>query len=280
MGKKGSEINVQEWEQLPWYDMLSKMGLESFNWRGLETWNELMKIHKFPANTKILIIGCGVGKSAFYLAEKFDLNVTGIDLAEKSIEIAKQTAKVKNLEDKVKFQISDAHELPFNENEFDGVFTEYMAYFLDHPKAFKEFRRVLKPNGHIAFNELMLKPDIPEKKLKQILEAGNLFEEIAGYKLKVPFISDYKKWCADFNFEDIQVQYVKNKLNLKEMFQLVGGGFKGFLKVMKMTIYLYRKSPIIKKKFKMQAKVKWIVFQKRSTAKYIKPTICIARKGD
>lgn len=279
MGKKGSKINVQEWEQLPWYDMLSKMGLESFNWRGLETWNELMNLYKFPANAKILIIGCGVGKSAFYLAEKFNLKVTGIDLAEKSIQIAKETAIEKNIEEKVKFQIADAHELPFDENVFDGVFTEYMAYFLDHPRAFKEFHRVLKHNGHVAFNELMLKPYIPEKSLKQILEAGKLFEEIAGINLNIPFISDYETWCADFKFKDIQVRFVKNKLNLREMFQLTGG-FKGYLKIMKIMLYLYRKSPIIKNKFKLQGRVKWIVFQKRSTAKYVKPTICIARKGD
>lgn len=95
MGKISSEINIKEWEQLPWYDMLSKIGLESFNWRGLETWNELMKIYKFPANSKVLIIGCGVGKSAFYLAENYDLSVTGIDLAEKSIQIAKELPKRK-----------------------------------------------------------------------------------------------------------------------------------------------------------------------------------------
>ncbi|QEE17920.1 class I SAM-dependent methyltransferase [Promethearchaeum syntrophicum] len=279
MGKLRSEINVKEWEQLPWYDLLSKMGLESFNWRGLETWNELMNIHKFPPKSKILIVGCGVGKSAFYLAEKFDLNVTGIDIAEKSIEIAKQTATGKNLEDKVKFQISDAHELPFHKNEFDGVFTEYMAYFLDHPRAFKEFHRVLKPSGYVAFNELMLESDIPKKKLNQILEAGTLFEEIAGFKLNVPFISDYEKWCTEFNFKDIQVHFVKKKLNLRDLFQLVGG-FKNFRKITKIMLYLWRKSPIIKKKFKIQRKVKWIVFQKRSTAKYIRPTICIAQKGD
>jgi len=279
MGKISSEINIKEWEQLPWYDMLSKIGLESFNWRGMETWDELMKIYEFPAKSKILIIGCGVGKSAFYLAENFDLNVTGIDIAEKSIQIAKETAKEKNLEDKVKFKVSDAHELLFNEDEFDGVFTEYMAYFLDHPRAFKEFHRVLKPGGHVAFNELMLKPDIPEKKLNQILEAGKLFEEMSGFNLNIPFISDYETWCAEFKFKDIQVRFVKNKLNLREMFQLTGG-FKGYLKIMKIMLYLYRKSPIIKKKFKLQSKVKWIVFQKRSTAKYVKPTICIARKGD
>ena len=279
MGKFDSEINVEKWEQLPWYELLSKIGLESFNWRGMETWNELMEIHKFPPNSKILMIGCGVGKSAFYLAENYDLNIVGIDIAEKSIQIAKETAIEKNLEDKVNFQISDAHEVPYNENEFDGVFTEYMAYFLDHPLAFKEFYRVLKPNGHVVFNELDNLEDCPEKKLNKIIEAGNLFEEIAGYKLKVPFISDYETWCVEFGFKDIQLSSVRNKTNLREMFTLVGG-FKKLMKILRITLYLYRKSSIIKRKFKIQKKVKWIVFQNPSTAQYIKPTIFIARKGD
>ena len=106
-----------------------------------------------------------------------------------------------------------------------------------------------------------------------------MFEEIAGYKLNIPLISEYQNWCNKYDFKDFQVQFVKNKLNIREMFQLVGG-FKNFLKIMKIMLYLYRKSPIIKKKFKLQSKVKWIVFQNRSTAKYIKPTIFLARKGD
>ncbi len=279
MGKFNSEINVKEWEQLSWYEMLSKLGLKSFNWRGMKTWDEIMELYTFPPKSKILMIGCGVGKSAFYLAEKFDLNVTGIDLAEKSIQIAKETAREKNLEEKVKFQISDAHDLLFNENEFDGVFTEYMAYFLDHPKAFKEFYRVLKPNGHVVFNELMLKPDISEKKLNKIIEAGDSFEEIAGFKLNIPFTSDYKNWCTEFKFEDIKLSPVKNKTNIRDMLEL-SGGVKNLFKIMRIMLCLYRKSSIIKKKFKIQSKVKWVVFQNRSTAKYIKPTICIARKGD
>ncbi|MHA1620022.1 MAG: class I SAM-dependent methyltransferase, partial [Promethearchaeota archaeon] len=181
----GTKVNIEEWENLSWYELLSKMGVKSINWVGEKSWETVMEVSKFPKGTKILLIGCGAGKNCLFLAKKFGVHVTGIDIAEASIQMAEESAQLQQLENLTDFQVADAYALPFPIDSFDGVFTEYMSYFLDLPVALKEFYRVLKPNGIMGFNEIMLDPETPKKTKKLIKTTGALFEEIAGYPLKI-----------------------------------------------------------------------------------------------
>ncbi|MFZ0473384.1 MAG: methyltransferase domain-containing protein, partial [Bacteroidales bacterium] len=64
---------------------------------------------------KILDVGCGTGRHAIELTRR-GYNVTGIDLSESQLQVAKEKAAAKNL--KIKFLKHDARNLPFV-NEFD-----------------------------------------------------------------------------------------------------------------------------------------------------------------
>jgi len=66
---------------------------------------------------RILDIGCGTGRHALELARR-GYKVTGIDLSERQISIARQKAEKENLD--VKFARADARELDFKD-EFDLV---------------------------------------------------------------------------------------------------------------------------------------------------------------
>lgn len=273
----GTKVNIEEWEALSWYEMLSKMGVDSINWVGEKSWDTAMDLSNFPEGVKILVIGCGAGKNCLYLAKKYAIHVTGIDLAEASISVAQESAKLQHLEDITDFHVADAYSLPFPVESFDGVFTEYMSYFLDLPIALKEFYRVLKPQGIMGFNEVMLNPDTPAKKREIIMAAGVLFEEIAGYPLTILSTKDYETMCASQGFQDFTLQVFKEKMTIKQGFQLIGGP-KNFWHLIRLMLELSRKSSAIRRKFKIQGKVKKIVFRQRKTAKYVQTAVCIARK--
>ncbi len=66
MGK--IDIDIKEWEKLGWYDLLSKMNLESINWTGMGSWDKMVQLTALPDNPKVLVIGCGKGKSVFYFS--------------------------------------------------------------------------------------------------------------------------------------------------------------------------------------------------------------------
>jgi ubiquinone/menaquinone biosynthesis C-methylase UbiE len=273
----GTKVNIEEWENLSWYELLSKMGVKSINWVGEKSWDTVMEESRLPEDAKILLIGCGAGKNCLFLAKKFGVHVTGIDIAEASIQMAKESAQLQQLENFTEFQVADAYALPFPIDSFDGVFTEYMSYFLDLPVALKEFYRVLKPNGIMGFNEIMLDPETPEKTKELIKTTGVLFEEITGYPLKILSTQKYVTMCEAQGLHDISLTIFKERITIKQGFQLIGGP-RNFWKLMRLMTVLSRKSPAIRHKFKIQAKVKKIVFRQRKTAKYVQTAICLARK--
>ena len=92
---------------------------------------------------KILDIGCGPGRDAKFFSD-LGYDVTGIDLSEKLLEIAKKNAP------KARFYLMDMRNLDFPENTFDGIWA--CASFLHIPrkdaqKTLNEFYRVLRPSG-------------------------------------------------------------------------------------------------------------------------------------
>ena len=99
---------------------------------------------------KVLDIGCGTGRYSIELTKK-GATVTGVDISEKMLEIARK--KSKKL--KINFKRANATNLPFKDNEFDLVISALaIEHVKDYKKAISEMIRVCKPNGHIIFSML------------------------------------------------------------------------------------------------------------------------------
>jgi ubiquinone/menaquinone biosynthesis C-methylase UbiE len=94
---------------------------------------------------KVLEIGCGVGLDLLRFA-KGGAIVTGIDLAETSIDLAKKNFRINNVEGELK--VMNGEELDYPENSFDVVYAHgVIQYTTDSQKMIDEINRVLKPGG-------------------------------------------------------------------------------------------------------------------------------------
>lgn len=122
------------------------------------TYNELVEV---PAmldligdikGKKVLDAGCGHGFYSLLLAKKGAI-VTGIDISEKNIELAKKNAS--NTSVKCQFFVCDMQDLStFGSETFDLVTSSIVVGYLDDlKKAFVEVFRVLKPQGIFTFSE-------------------------------------------------------------------------------------------------------------------------------
>jgi tocopherol O-methyltransferase len=100
--------------------------------------------------TNILDVGCGIGGSSLYLAEKFQAQVTGITLSPVQADRATDRAKEEGLSAQANFKVANALEMPFADNSFDFVWSlESGEHMPDKTKFLQECYRVLKPGGRL-----------------------------------------------------------------------------------------------------------------------------------
>ncbi len=107
---------------------------------------ELLKWAGITTAEKILDVGCGIGGSSLYLAEKFGAEATGITLSPVQANRAKERSRVAQIS--ANFQVADALNMPFEDNSFDLVWSlESGEHMPDKQKFLAECYRVLKPGG-------------------------------------------------------------------------------------------------------------------------------------
>lgn len=99
---------------------------------------------------QVLEYGCGVGGYAFDLA-KHGAHVTGIDLSEVAINMAKDAAAQAELT--IDFRVMNAENLLFEDNSFELICGVAILHHLQIDKAFAELARTLKPDGKAIFWE-------------------------------------------------------------------------------------------------------------------------------
>ena len=111
---------------------------------------ELIKFAGVHRGDRLLDVGCGTGVVALTAAQ-VGAKVSGSDLTPELIMRAKENAQISNLN--IDFQIADVEDLPYKDDEFDFVLSQFGHMFAPrHEIALKEMLRVLKPGGVVAFS--------------------------------------------------------------------------------------------------------------------------------
>ncbi|RUT06925.1 delta(24)-sterol C-methyltransferase [Chroococcidiopsis cubana SAG 39.79] len=99
----------------------------------------------------ILDVGCGIGGSSLYLAQKYNAQATGITLSPFQANRATQHAQAMGLSQKAEFLVANAQNMPFADNSFDFVWAlESGEHMPDKVKFMQECYRVLQPGGKLV----------------------------------------------------------------------------------------------------------------------------------
>jgi ubiquinone/menaquinone biosynthesis C-methylase UbiE len=104
-------------------------------------------LQKHCAGKKVLDYGCGSGVHSIFPIKAGALMVVGIDLSEKSLEVARKRAREAGVGDKVEFKVMDCENLDFSPDFFDVILDGGTFSSLDLQKALPELARVLKKDG-------------------------------------------------------------------------------------------------------------------------------------
>ena len=148
---------------------------------------------------KILDIGCGPGRDAKYFNDH-GFHVIGIDLSEKFLEIAKETAPETEL------RKMDFRNIDFPDDFFDGVWVSASFFHIpkdDIKETFRHISRVIKKNGILYLSVL-------EGRGQQYLE----MEFGTGRFFKFYSKEEIKEILNHFGFEIINIYPSFGQTNL------------------------------------------------------------------
>ena len=187
----------------------------------------------------ILDVGCGIGGSSLYLADRFASEVTGITLSPCQVSRARERAIQHSLEEQVDFQLANALEMPFADGSFDLVWSlESGEHMPDKERFLAECYRVLKPGGKIILatwchRETSVLGSLTTKEIKHLKEIYRVY--------CLPYVialSEYKQIAQECGFEEIETDdwsmavapfwdvVIDSAFDITAMTELVKAGWK------------------------------------------------------
>lgn len=111
---------------------------------------QLVRFAGVKAGDGVLDVACGTGVVAV-TAARLGACVTGLDLTPELLDRARENAALAKVA--IDFHEGDVEKLPFDDNEFDVVLSQYGHMFAPRPDvAIAEMLRVLRPGGTVAFS--------------------------------------------------------------------------------------------------------------------------------
>ncbi|HEY9668377.1 MAG TPA: methyltransferase domain-containing protein [Coleofasciculaceae cyanobacterium] len=154
----------------------------------------------------ILDVGCGIGGSSLYLAQKYNARVTGITLSPVQASRATDRSHEAGLASQVQFQVADALEMPFADGTFDFIWSmESGEHMPDKEKFLQECYRVLKPGGTFLMATWCHRPIAPATGQLTADEQQHLAEIYRVYCLPyVISIPEYEAIAQNLSFQNIR----------------------------------------------------------------------------
>jgi SAM-dependent methyltransferase len=123
--------------------------------RGPDLLYDLVAGLSLPPGASVLDVGCGEGKHALALAERFGFSVRGLDPIRRHIQMANDhlaaaAERVSGLDERVSFEIGVAENLQAEDASVDLVWCrDVLVHVAALERAYSEFRRVLADNGRV-----------------------------------------------------------------------------------------------------------------------------------
>jgi sarcosine/dimethylglycine N-methyltransferase len=129
--------------------------LDHFHGRGVVATEELAALLGPQPGEQVLDIGSGIGGPARWIAAKYRVHVTGVDLTAEFCEAAIALNEAAGLADRVRILNGSALSLPVPDAAFDRAYSQNVIMNIeDKLRFYSEAFRALRPGGVLALSNL------------------------------------------------------------------------------------------------------------------------------
>lgn len=130
--------------------------VDEFHIGGRIATDHLLSQLDFSEHDHILDIGCGLGGTSRFAADKFHNQVTGIDLTQEYVDTGMTLCSWVGMEGQVHLQQGSALDMPFEDATFDGGLMLHVGMNIEDKAAlFREIHRVLRPSASLGIYDIM-----------------------------------------------------------------------------------------------------------------------------
>ena len=137
------------------------------------------------ADIKIADIGAGTGSASIPLLKQTAATVTAVELLPAFLEKLQSNAESEGVADRLQTIEADMADLPFENEQFDAIWSEGAIYNIGFETGVQKWNRFLKPGGVLVASEITwLRSDIPEE-IKSYWEQEYPEIDVASKKLSV-----------------------------------------------------------------------------------------------
>ncbi len=197
--------------------------------------DQLVASIKPRPGSKLLDIATGTGAAAMAAAQSVGPSgrIQAIDLSEKMLDQAFINLQKTGLNN-ADLQLMDAEQLDFKSNYFDYAICSFGIFFIpDMLAALKEWLRVLKPGGQVAFTTFTRQAFHPQANMfrETIEKFGVEFSEPGWQRLSTE--TECRELLQQAGFENVEIavkQMGYHLANEQDWWELVtNSGFRGYL---------------------------------------------------
>jgi SAM-dependent methyltransferase len=146
-------------------------GIETLHPGGLALTRRVAEVAACAAGQHLLDVSSGRGTQAVYYAQEYGLRVTGLDLSDEMVRVARTRTHRAGLSDTVRFERGDSQHLPFPDASFDAVINECAVGIPDDSQAvLDEMVRIVRPGGAVVIHESTWRAPLTDAEKRELSE--------------------------------------------------------------------------------------------------------------
>jgi ubiquinone/menaquinone biosynthesis C-methylase UbiE len=190
-------------------------------------------LEQLPRNPRILDIGCGSGKQTLALARIARCEITAVDIYDCLLNKLEVSSRQQTLKGSITTLNGSMFDLPFDDEQFDLIWSEGSIYIMGFENGLREWKRLLKPGGYQVASEITwLQRDIPDEIYffwnRAYPEIGTTTEKLSviensGYKPLAHITLPEYGWLQNYynEMKSIKTDYLSEYGHLQEARQVV-----------------------------------------------------------